>query len=394
MTNNNDQPPSRDQTLRALARRALTHYQNGTTDQAAEVMAEPIAAYTDQQRYAKEVERIFRQLPIALGLGIELPDAGSYLAMDAAGVPLLLIRGSDGVARAFLNVCRHRGSPVCTPGSGQRRTFSCPYHAWTYADNGALLSVYAEDLFGPVVKEQLGLVELPCAERAGLLWGALTPGLNFDIDSWLGDFAPELETLDLGNWHLYAQRDLPGPGWKVTMDGYLEVYHHNAVHGQTVGQHTIGNLLVLDQYGPHQRMTFGRRSIGSLADQPEAQWQPLDHIRLIHSGFPNLSVSGILGGHCLVSQIFPGPTPDSTITRQSVLAAQKPETATQIEATEAFSAMVLQAVQDEDYVIGAGIQSVIHAGANSEFLIGRNEPAVQHYHHNIARYMAGNNDPG
>lgn len=381
----------REQELRTLAQRALAHFQKRTTDQAADVLAEPIAAYTDETQYQREVERIFRQLPIALGLSIELPGAGSYLAMDAAGVPLLLVRGSDNQARAFLNVCRHRGSPLCKPGSGKRRTFSCPYHAWTYSDQGALLSVYAEDLFGDIDKDQLGLVELPCAERAGLLWGALTPGVHFDIDDWLGDFAPELQTLDLGSWHLYTQRDLPGPGWKVTMDGYLEVYHHNSVHGQTVGQHTIGNLLVLDQYGPHQRMTFGRRSIGTLADQPESQWQPLEHIRLIHSGFPNLSVSGILGGHCLVSQIFPGPTPDITITRQSVLAAEPPTSDAAIQATEAFSAMVLQAVQDEDYVIGAGIQSVIHAGANEEFLIGRNEPAVQHYHRNIARFMAGDN---
>ncbi|MFK7915618.1 MAG: aromatic ring-hydroxylating dioxygenase subunit alpha [Pseudomonadales bacterium] len=389
MTRNNDPSESRAEELRTLARRALAHYQNGTTDQAPQVLSEPIAAYTDGNRYAQEVERIFRQLPIALGLGLEIPEAGSYLAMDAAGVPLLLVRGSDGVARAFLNVCRHRGSPVCKPGNGKRRTFSCPYHAWTYADDGRLLSVYAEDLFGAVNKDQLGLVELPCEERAGLLWGALTPGLAFDIDAWLGDFAPELQTLDLANWHLHTQRDLPGPGWKVTMDGYLEVYHHNSVHGQTVGQHTIGNLLVLDQYGPHQRMTFGRRSIGTLAEQPEVAWQPLDHIRLIHSGFPNLSVSGILGGHCLVSQIFPGPSPDTTVTRQSVLAATKPESAAEIAATEAFSAMVLQAVQDEDYVIGDGIQRVIHAGANTEFLIGRNEPAVQHYHRNIEHFMAG-----
>lgn len=381
----------RDIELLALARRALTHFNDRTTDQAPDILAVPIDAYTNPDRYQAEVARIFRQLPIALGLGLEIPEPGSYLAMDAAGVPLLLIRGHDARARAFLNVCRHRGSPICQPGRGQRRRFTCPYHAWSYGDDGKLVGVYAEETFGTLNKAELGLVELPCEERAGLLWGTLTPGLSFDIDEWLGDFGAELATLDLGNWHLYQTRDLPGPGWKVTMDGYLEVYHHNSVHGQTVGEHTVGNLLVLDQYGPHQRMTFGRRSIGTLADQPESEWQPLEHIRLIHSGFPNLSVSGILGDHCLVSQIFPGPTPDCTITRQTVLAAREPTTPDAIAAAETFSAMVLQAVQDEDYVIGAGIQRVIHAGANREFLIGRNEPAVQHYHRNVARFMAGDN---
>ena len=82
-----------------------------------------------------------------------------------------------------------------------------------------------------------------------------------------------------------------------------------------------GNLLVLDTYGPHQRLTFGRKTLAELVDQPEAEWEVDKHIRLIHNCFPNLSVSGILGDHCLVSQIFPGPTPTSTVTRQTVLVA-------------------------------------------------------------------------
>ncbi len=382
----------RQSELVSLARRALEHFQHKTTDQAEQIMPMGIDAYTDPQRYQQELSRIFKGLPICLGLSLELPEPGSYLAINALDVPVLVVRGTDGQARAFLNVCRHRGATLCEPGRGKKRVFSCPYHAWSYGTDGRLVGVYAEDTFGELDRDDLGLVELACSERAGLLWAMLTPGERFDIDAWLGDFGPELETLELDNWHLHVQRDLPGPGWKVTMDGYLEVYHHNSVHGQTVGKHTVGNLLVLDNYGPHQRLTFGRRTIGSLADVPESQWQPLQHIRLIHSAFPNLSVSGILGDHCLVSQIFPGPTPETTVTRQTVLAAKKPETAAEIEATETFSAMTLQAVRDEDYAIGGGIQSVINAGANTQFLFGRNEPAVQHYHRWVAKFMAGQND--
>lgn len=171
------------------------------------------------------------------------------------------------------------------------------------------------------------------------------------------------------------------------MDGYLEAYHHNLVHGKTVGKHTVGNLLVLDTYGPHQRLTFGRKTLGDLTVQEKSAWNPEQHIRLIHSCFPNLSISGILGDHCLVSQIFPGPEPDSTETVQYILAASPPETEEQIEATENFSAMVLQAVKDEDYRIGFGIQQSINSGANQSFVYGRNEPAVQNYHAWVDRFM-------
>jgi phenylpropionate dioxygenase-like ring-hydroxylating dioxygenase large terminal subunit len=372
----------------ALARRALAHFRARTTDQAPAIMAMPVAAYLDRDRYEHEIDRVFRRRPLALCLGIELPEPGSYRAMDVMGVPVLAVRGADGVVRAFLNVCRHRGAQICRHGSGTARVFACPYHAWTYDDRGALIGRYRGETFGAVDAAALGLTPLACVERAGLVWGTLTPGLDFDIDAWLDGMLHPLEELRFDDWHVYTQREIPGPGWKVTLDGYLEAYHHDSVHGKTVGKHTIGNLLVWDTWGPHQRLVFGRRSLGELVDQPESAWQPELHIRRIHSVFPNLSISGILGDHCLVSQIFPGPTPDTTLTRQTVLCAKLPVTDAERAATEAFSAMTLQAVRDEDYAIGFEIQAALGSGANTEFLFGRNEPAVQHYHRWVARLAA------
>ena len=373
-----------------LARRALAHQQGGTTDQAADVLQLPVEMYTDPVRYAREIQRVFRELPIAVCLSIELPAPGTYRAMTVMEVPLLVVRGDDGEVRAFLNVCRHRGAQVCADGAGTARVFACPYHAWVYDQKGALTGRYGADTFGDIDVARYGLVPLACAEAYGVVFAILSPRRRFDVAAWLGDFAQELGSLDLTNWHLFEQRDLPGPGWKVTMDGYLEAYHHNLVHAKTVGQYTVGNLLVLDTWGPHQRLTFGRKSLPELAGQPEHQWQPQTHIRLIHSCFPNLSVSGILGDHCLVSQIFPGQTPETTITRQSILVARKPQTEAELAATRSFSAMTLEAVEEEDYGIGFGIQRGIHAGANDHFLIGRNEPAIQNYHRWVAWFMRAN----
>ncbi len=374
-------------TMVSLARRALQHYEDKTTDQADAPLTMPVDAYINPERYAAERERIFKHLPIALGLSLELPTAGDYKALTVLDTPVLMVRGEDGQVRAFLNICRHRGATVCTPGRGNTRVFSCPYHAWVYDSHGRLTGRYGEATFGEVDVEARGLIELSCAERCGVIWVLLTQGEDFDIDAWLGDFAPELASLELENWHLFEQRDLPGPGWKITMDGYLESYHHPFVHPNTVGIHTVGNLLVLDTYGPHQRLTFGRKSIGELRGMDEADWEPGEHIRLIHSCFPNLSVSGILGDHCLVSQIFPGPTPATTVTTQTILVAEEPHTEAARQASQAFCDLTLTAVQDEDYAIGFGIQGAVNAIANESFVFGRNEPAVQNYHEWVARFM-------
>jgi phenylpropionate dioxygenase-like ring-hydroxylating dioxygenase large terminal subunit len=373
--------------LMSLARRALSHEQNKTTDSAEAVMRMPIEAYTDENRYRAERDRIFKTLPQALALSIELPNPGDFKTISAMETPVLMVRGDDNIVRAFLNVCRHRGARVCEETSGNSNSFPCPYHAWTYNRQGDLIARYGAKVFGDVPEDELGLAQLYCQERAGILWVTLD-GSEFDASDWLGDFAEELETLDLDKWHLFDKRELIGPGWKVTMDGYLEIYHHNMVHGATVGQHTIGNLLVLDTYGPHQRMTLARKTLGQLADQPESEWEPLEHMRLVHSCFPNLSISSILGDHCLVSQIFPGETPDQTVTVQMILAAKKPETDEELAATKLFSDMVLQAVQDEDYRLGLNIQAGLKSGANTEFLYGKNEPAVQNYHNWISRFMS------
>ena len=373
----------------SLVKRALDHYQNKTTDQASDVMSNSIDAYVDEDRYQKEVDRIFKRLPLALCLSSELPNDNTHRAMNVIDTPVLITRGKDSKVRAFLNICRHRGSKICEEGTGKKRNFVCPYHAWTYDHEGKLIGMYGEKTFGDIKKEDFGLIELMCSERSGLVWVMLNPEENFNIDKWLGDFASELDTLNLENWHIHEQREIDGPGWKVALDGYLEAYHHNQLHGDTVGKHTVGNLLVLDTYGPHQRLTFGRKTLKDLIDKPETEWKsPQENIRLIHSGFPNLSISGVLGDHCLVSQIFPTSSPNRTITRQTILSAKKPETDKELQNTNEFSEMVRQAVVDEDYKIGLEIQSNIsHMGSN-DFIYGKNEPAVQNYHSWIKSFMS------
>lgn len=372
----------------ALTRRAVANVAARTTDRAESTMALPVAAYLDPDRYDREVERIFRRLPLALALGSEIREPRSYLARSVLGVPVLLVRGDDGVARAFINVCRHRGAPLCEAGHGTTPRFVCPYHAWSYDHTGALVNVYGGTTFGDIDLAAMSLTRLPIAERAGLLWVSLRPDATFDIDEWLGDFAPQLEALKLEEWHIFEQRELEGPGWKVAWDGYLEGYHQSALHPNTVGLNTIGNMMVVDAFGPHQRIVFGRKSLAQLTRQPEAEWDPAQHIRLIHSAFPNLSISGVLGDHCLVSQLYPGSTPDRSLTVQTLLCRGKPESAAALAANAAFSAMVLTAVRDEDYAVGYKIQEGLASGGNTAFLFGRNEPTLQHYHRWVERMSA------
>ena len=182
-----------------LAKRALDHIDAGTTDQSADVLPLPVGTYYDADEFEQQFDQLFMKKPLGLGLSLEIPDPGTYAAKTMMGMPLLFTRDKDGTAHLFLNVCRHRGATICKNGRGKASRFACPYHAWTFDNTGRLVGMYGKNTFGVDDLSTLGLTELPCEERAGILWGALTPGIELDLDTWLGAFEAELETLELDN---------------------------------------------------------------------------------------------------------------------------------------------------------------------------------------------------
>ncbi len=121
-----------------VAGRLLTHLDEDTTDSLDGTFAVAIDNYLDPRRSeAREVDVLFRSSPVVAALTAHLPNPGSYRAIDIAGVPVLTVRQGDGGVRAFINACRHRGALVVADGCGQARRFTCPYHAWSYDDEGA-----------------------------------------------------------------------------------------------------------------------------------------------------------------------------------------------------------------------------------------------------------------
>jgi phenylpropionate dioxygenase-like ring-hydroxylating dioxygenase large terminal subunit len=364
----------------AMAKRMLAFYEAGTTERAAEHYRVPVANYIDAARWEREMDRIFRRVPLPLALTCELREANAYKAMDAMGVPILVTRGRDGVARAFVNSCRHRGAIVAPDGCGHTRRFTCPYHGWVYDQDGRLAGMYGEESFGPIDKDQMGLTPLACEERSGFVFVTLTPGEGMDIDDWLGDYAAELATLDLDSWHVFETRQLESPAWKVAYDGYLEGYHFSTLHKNTIFKDNMSNLMAVDAYGPHQRVMFAKHTLPTLRLQPEDDWVPTDHIGPVHTIFPCLSLAGAWRDTALVSQLLPGPTPDRSQTVQTFITREPAVTDDQRQRAEQAVDFLFTVVRDEDYATGIGITRALTSGANTEFTFGRNEPSLHHFH--------------
>ena len=161
-----------------MARESLAHARAGTIEQTEAIHLEPARHYFDEERWRQEMDRIFKRVPLMLATTPEIPNPGDYKAMDAVDTPVLISRGQDGRVRAFVNMCRHRGSQIMPAGTGSAKRFTCPYHAWSYDQSGALVGVFSEKDFGTVDRSCYSLVELPAAERAGLIWVHLNPNAN------------------------------------------------------------------------------------------------------------------------------------------------------------------------------------------------------------------------
>jgi nitrite reductase/ring-hydroxylating ferredoxin subunit len=211
--------------LVAFGQRGLEHFQNGTQDRVDQIFQVPAENYTNSDKWNLEMENVFRRLPLVLSCSSELSEPGSYHSIEVLGVPVLVTRGEDRVIRAFLNSCTHRGAVVVPEGTGSSRRHACPYHAWTYNSQGELVGVYEEEHFGQVDYECNGLVELPCFERAGLIWVTLNTNPVVDIDTFLCGYGEMLEYLGLADCHVVGRQVIEGPNWKVAYDGYLDLYH-------------------------------------------------------------------------------------------------------------------------------------------------------------------------
>ena len=371
--------------LVSLAKRLLVHNLNGTTDQADEIMIKPVADYIDNEIVSSEVNKIFYDHPVPIALSAELKENNSYKASKAIDTPLLITRGEDGAVRTFINICKHRGAPVCPEGSGKKSKFNCTYHGWMYNNTGNLVNIFKSDTFGDIDKSKIKLTQLFCEEKSGFIWACLNPDIKYDLNKWMNGFDVELDDIDLKNWYLFKSIKINGPMWKICWDGYTDGYHHHMVHPETVGKNTIVNLIAHDTYGPHQRFAFGLKNIDELSDIEEKDWEPENHLRLIHSVFPNSSISAIQNEHCLVSIIFPSPDLQETVTTQYILCLKEPKTKEEIKKAEEFAELSRAAIIDEDYPINFKIQESIHSKANTEFLFGKNEPIQQHYHNWIEK---------
>ena len=377
-----------------LVQKILQHIDAGTTQLADEIYANPVSNYTSTERLSMEFEVLFRQRPLLVGLSCQLPEPGDFLTCDHTGIPQLIVRGEDRKVRAFVNVCRHRGARVAEGHGNTRKRFRCPYHGWNYDTSGKLVGIPDKQSFPGIDRTACSLIPLPATESDGMIWASATPvltseaSINIDIDSQLEGLGAELRSYDVASYHQYASRALHlKMNWKLVIDTFLEPYHFGVLHKNSISPIFFNNLCLFHSFGPHLRVTYPRRSIESLRDRPEAQWDLVTHTALVYVLFPN-TVFVVQDDHLEIWRVYPMK---NAVDRSAiVLDFLVPEPVVSESARahwERNLELVVRTVSDEDFPTGEGIQFGFDSGAQSHLTYGRNEPALAYFEQTVSKMV-------
>ena len=355
-----------------LTRRVLEHFENNTLDTVDGVWREPREAFVSRERHDADI-RMMRDVPQVVGWVGEVAQSGSYTTKEVAGVSVLLVRGKDGVLRAFINGCAHRGAEVASD-CGTTRLFTCPYHGWSYRLDGRLAGVPAREMFSGADLEGRGLTSLPVSEEAGLIVVGLSQGV--DVHNVFGDAAEPLAHYDFATrHHAETRRFVVATNWKLSVDVNFEGYHFPYVHADTLDP-IASNNSVYDIYGRHNRWAFPFRDIVKFRDVPEDDWPDQFFGTVVYGMFPSCVLVEAPASYQMLRS-YPGRHPGESIV---VLTYGSPEPVT-TDAQREWYRLSMDAVCNvlfnQDFPMAEACQRGLVSGVD-HVVFGRNEPMLHH----------------
>jgi phenylpropionate dioxygenase-like ring-hydroxylating dioxygenase large terminal subunit len=193
-----------------------------------------IDMYRNPRLFEQEMERIFGQTWVWVAHDSQLPDPGDFITTYLGLHPVIVNRDRAGTVRVMLNRCRHRGATLCEARRGNTSMFVCPYHAWSYGQDGALRGLPLPRGYKDLDKEELGLTTLRTESYAGLIFATLNPDVPSLYDflgrarQWIDLFTKQGAGFPI---RAVGEHRFTFPGnWKIQLENTTDAYHFPIVH--------------------------------------------------------------------------------------------------------------------------------------------------------------------
>jgi phenylpropionate dioxygenase-like ring-hydroxylating dioxygenase large terminal subunit len=257
-----------------LLKGLLNHLDAKTNVDAGGIIKAPAETYTSKERFELEWDSFFQNYPQIIGMSGDLAKPNSFLTIEDFGSSIIATRDADGKFKAFANVCSHRGAQIETEKKGLKSKFSCPFHGWTFDNNGSLVGYPKSEHFGKIDKECYGLTELPCLEKYGFLWVHPKSDGKIDLKKLLGDkLEKEFAAWNFDKLVLSKEEEYKTDmNWKLAIDTFGETYHFSVLHKDSLFQSFHGNCQMFDRFERNGRLILCKRDIDEMRKLPEEDW--------------------------------------------------------------------------------------------------------------------------
>jgi len=188
--------------------------------------------YWDPEFFELERQVVFRKSWHLVCHVNDVREAGDYLTFRFLNESILTVRGTDGRVRSFHNVCRHRAARLVNGEQGNcGKRITCPYHAWTYSNDGRLVGVPLRASYPGMDTDEYGLAEVEQEIWRGFVFVRFAPGLPSVTDQ-MAPYAAELagapleDLVPLGPPRVQTRH----VNWKNVADNYSDGLHIPIAH--------------------------------------------------------------------------------------------------------------------------------------------------------------------
>ena len=194
--------------------------------------------YKDESIYDLEVKSIFHKHWLFAGHTSQIPNIGDYFLFEISEESIIIVRNKKNKIKAHVNVCRHRGSNICSEKYGNKKLLNCPYHAWSYDLDGLLIT--ARDMPSDFKYKNNNLHSVNVELIGGFIFINLAKK-PLSLYNFKRDLNKTLDLFGLDDLKLVMHKSYPIPAnWKLAVENYNECYHCNPSHKEFSQIHMMG----------------------------------------------------------------------------------------------------------------------------------------------------------
>ena len=219
--------------------------------------------YVDELVYQADLERFWRRGWLFAGHTCQIPEPGDYFTLEVDTDSILIVRGEDGTIHGLHNVCRHRGTRLCSESTGHVNRIVCPYHQWVYARDGTLLS--CQGMPKDFDRRAFALHAVSLREVEGLIYISLAAQpLEFEPAEELLTAMARPQGFTRAKVAQIIDYDIQA-NWKLVWENNRECWHCNANHPQYIKAN-------FDHYNSDDTPKRIQEEIATVVARSEKEW--------------------------------------------------------------------------------------------------------------------------